>query len=164
MTDPGQSLALYFVFIVFAIGLIGAVIPIVPGLIVIWAAILAYAAFFDHWQAIHPLIFVLITLIVVVFSTADLWLPMLGAKKTGASGKGMLLGIVGAIVGTFLLPVVGTIIGYIVGILVAEFMRHREARPALKSSFGALLGWGIGTLLELVGCILVILIFVVRVF
>lgn len=164
MTEPGQSLALYFVFIVFAIGLIGAIIPIVPGLVVIWAAILAYAVFVDHWQAIHPLIFVLITLIVIVFSTADLWLPMLGAKKTGASGKGMLLGFVGAIIGTFLLPVIGTIAGYVIGILAAEYLRHREAGLALKSGFGALLGWGVGTALELVGCIVVILIFVVRVF
>lgn len=163
MAELGHSLALLLVYIAFAVGLVGAIVPLVPGLLLVWSAVFAYAAFVDGWQAIHPLIFVLITLITIVFTTADLWLPLVGSKKTGASAKTMVLGVVGAIAGTFLLPILGTIIGYVVGILAAEFLRHRDARPAMRASFGALLGWGVGTAMELVGSILVILIFVARV-
>lgn len=163
MAELGQQLALLLVYIAFAVGLVGAIVPFVPGLLVIWAAVFAYAAFIDGWQAIHPLLFVLITLITFTFTTADLWLPLVGSKKTGASAKTMLLGMIGAVAGTFLLPVLGTIIGYVVGILAAEWLRHREARPAVRAGFGALLGWGVGTAMELIGCVLVILIFVARV-
>lgn len=164
MTDASESLALLLVFIAFGVGLLGAFVPFLPGLLIIWAAVFGYAAWVDHWQAINPLIFVLITLITLVFTTADLWLPLLGSRKGGASTKTQLLGFAGAIVGTFLLPVLGTIAGYIIGVLAGEYMRHREAGPALKAGAGALLGWGVGTVLEFIGAVLVIWIFVARVF
>jgi uncharacterized protein YqgC (DUF456 family) len=146
----------------FMIGLIGIVVPLLPGILLIWLAVLLYALS-NGFAVITPAWFVLITILALVTGTSDLWLPLLGARKTGASWQALAAGIIGAIIGTFVLPVIGTIAGYAAGVLIAEYIRHGAWRPALRSGFGVLAGWGIATLVQLAGALAIIAIFVLRV-
>jgi uncharacterized protein YqgC (DUF456 family) len=142
--------------------LIGVIVPLLPGILLIWGAVLFYAAAVDGFTVISPWLFALITIIAIAAGTADWWLSLLGAKTIGASFSALLLGVVGAIIGTFLIPVplLGTLAGYALGILLGEYLRLRDWRAALRAAGGGLAGWGIGTALQLVGALVIIGLFV----
>ena len=161
MEALGESVALLIVVIAFGVGLLGSFMPVVPGTLLVWGATLFYAWLYDGFDTFSPFVFVLITLIGLVAGTADIWLPLLGAKKTGASWRTLAVGLIGGLLGTFLLPVpiFGTVIGYGAGVLLAEYVRHGALRPAWRATLGGVVGWGLSAAVELLGCIVMILLF-----
>ena len=98
-------------------------------------------------------------LIALVTGTANIWLAAVGAKTTGASWRTLVVGFIGAIAGTFLIPIplLGTILGYAGGLILAEYVRLNQWRPALKAAFGGVVGWGVSTAVELIGAVMMIL-------
>lgn len=149
------------------IGLIGILVPILPGILLIWLTALAYAIV-DGFQAIDWITFTLLTIIALITGTADLWLSLLGAKTGGAAKRAMFLGVIGGVLGFFLLgavlPVVGNlfggIIGYAIGVLLGQYQKFQDWNVALKASIGGVVGWGIATVVQLAGGVLMIVIFI----
>ncbi|MCA9867240.1 MAG: DUF456 domain-containing protein [Anaerolineae bacterium] len=152
------------VILAFVVGLLGIILPVIPGLIIIWLASLYYAAVVIGFDAFSPWVFALITLIGLAAGTSNIWLAALGAKTTGATWRTLIVGFIGAIIGTFLLPIplIGTIVGYAAGLVLSEYIRQGELRPALKSAFGGMVGWGVSTLFEFAGGILMIVLVVTQ--
>lgn len=147
------------VILAFVIGLLGTILPVIPGLIIVWLASLYYAAVVVGFDAFSPWVFALLTIIALVAGTSNIWLAALGAKTTGALWRTLGVGFIGSIAGTFLLPIplVGTIVGYAAGLVLSEYVRQGELRPAVKAAFGGMVGWGISTVVEFVGGVLMIL-------
>ena len=147
------------VILAFVIGLLGTILPVIPGLIIVWLASLYYAAVVVGFDTFSPWIFALLTVIALVAGTSNIWLAALGAKTTGASWRTLVVGFIGSIAGTFLLPIplVGTIVGYAAGLVLSEYVRQGELRPAVKAAFGGMVGWGISTVVEFAGGVLMIL-------
>ena len=159
MENVGYTLGSGLVILAFLVGLFGVFLPIIPGLIIIWLGALFYAAVVVGFAVFSPWVFVLITLIALVTGTANIWLAALGAKTTGASWRTLVVGFIGAIAGTFLIPIpfLGTILGYAGGLILAEYVRLNQWRPALKAAFGGVVGWGVSTAVELIGAVMMIL-------
>ncbi len=141
------------------LGLIGIAVPMIPGTLLIWIAILIYAII-NGMSSVGVLSFIIITVIALVTGTADLWMPLLGAKSGGASKRALLFGVIGSIIGTFIAPLIGTIIGYALGILLGEYQKRGAWNEALKAGMGGLAGWGIATAIQLGGGVLMLVIFV----
>jgi hypothetical protein len=108
----------------------------------------------------HPLTLVAAVLLGLVGELLEFLLSAAGAKKFGASPRGMLGsvagGVVGAIFGTVLIwiPLVGTLIGAVVGTaagaVLGEMWDGRTTlRDSAKPAFGAVLGRVLGTLSKL---------------
>jgi len=165
MENIFYSIGTGIVILAFVVGLLGTILPVIPGLIVIWLGALYYAAVVVGFDLFSPWVFVLITIISLVAGTANIWLAALGAKTTGASWRTLIIGFIGAILGTFFLPIplVGTIVGYAAGLVLSEYVRLGDLRPALKSAFGGMVGWGISTVFEFVGGLAMILLVVTQV-
>lgn len=159
MTTFVETLSLGVVFIFLLVGLIGTIIPILPGSLLMWLTVLIYA-FVDRFQTVSAGSVWIISLIFVVTGTADYWMSYLGAKKGGASRRAQLFGFVGAIAGTFLLPLLGTIIGYVVGLLLGEYQQQGDWDKALKVSVGGLAGWGVATAVQFIGGLFILGIFI----
>jgi uncharacterized protein len=141
------------------IGVIGIVVPILPGMLLVWLSLLGFAWYTDF--TIIPIwAFLILTVVALVTGLSNIWLPYLGAKKTGASKRSIALGFIGGIIGTFVVPLIGTVIGYALGIIVGELLKHRDLKIALKASLGGVAGWGISTIIELSGALTIVLIFV----
>ncbi len=140
------------------IGLIGTVVPVLPGTLLVWITIVVYAAV-TGMTSVGWGTLVFVTLIALVTGTADFWLPLLGARKTGAGGWSIVLGAVGGIIGTFILPLIGTIIGYGLGIVLGEVLRHRDLRLGLKAGLGGMAGWGVATAVQFAGAALMGIVF-----
>ncbi len=83
----------------------------------------------------------------------------MGARTTGASWRSLIVGFIGAIAGTFLIPIplLGTLIGYAGGLILTEYVRFNDWHLAVKAAFGGVVGWGISSAVELVGAVIIIL-------
>ncbi len=156
----GFGLAVAFILV----GIVGIIIPILPGMLLVWFTVVVYA-----WRTGFEVIgwpsLAFITIIALVAGLSNIWLPLLGAQKTGAAKRALFLGIVGAIVGTFVIPIpiLGTVIGYAVGVFLGEYMKQRDWRLALKASLGGVAGWGVSAIVEIVTALIILAIFVVQV-
>lgn len=149
------------------IGIVGVIVPILPGTLLIWLTVLAYAII-EGFSSIDWLTFTVITLIALVTGTADIWLSLFGAKTGGASFLSMAYGVVGAIIGFFVLgavaPIIGGlfggILGYSAGVLLGQYQQERDWNLAIRASLGGLAGWGVATIIQLGGGMCILALFV----
>lgn len=129
------------------VGLVGIVVPVLPGSILIGAAVVVWAAFTGTPAA---WLIAAICLLLVGAGTALTW--YFTAKHTRAAGvpNGTLAiaGLAG-IVGFFVVPVIGLLLFFLAGLFLAEYVRLHDPRQALGSALAALRGTGLGLLAEL---------------
>jgi uncharacterized protein YqgC (DUF456 family) len=147
--------------VIMVIGLLGAVLPLIPGPPIIWLGALYYGYRTD-WEVGWPSLTLLLVL-AIVGSTADIWVSSLGARRGGASGWATIASLVGGIVGLFAFSLPGAIIGSIGGIALVEYMRHRSWQNVLRASRGYLVGWLLSMVVEVAVCLVMIAIFAVAV-
>ncbi len=145
--------------IIMGVGVLGALLPLVPGPPLVWLGALYYA-WRTSWVEVGWPSLTLLLILAVIGGTADWWMAYVGASKGGASAWATLASIVGGIVGFVLLSVPGAIIGSIAAIALVEFSRHRDWRKVLRASGGYLLGSLLATVVEVIICIVMIGIFV----
>lgn len=155
----GLGLVIFFMFL----GFIGAFLPLLPGPLMVWFAALVYVVA-THFRVVGHEAFAAISVIAAVTSTADIWLPPMGAKMLGGSGKAMLFAILGSTLGFIVFNLLGAMVGYALGIFYGEYRRQQNWRLAIRASVGGLAGWGVSTLVQAGGALLMIGIFVWRVF
>ena len=148
------------------VGLIGVILPVVPGVGFIWIVVLVYAIA-ERFATIDPITFAVLTILGAIGLTADLWMSQVGAKVGGASVwsllAGLVLGAIGAIVGLAFLgvgAVPGAIIGAIAGVILAEWYKRKDWREAFKAGGGWLIGCTLSGGVQLLIAVLMILIFV----
>ena len=125
--------------LLFAVGLIGAVVPVLPGTTIILAAavihrVLVGAEKSIGWKTIAVL--VLLTLFSYAF---DFLAGYFGAKHFGASKWGAVGVIVGASLGVFF-GIIGLFIGPVIGAIAGEFAAGKRMIEAGRAGWGTLLG------------------------
>lgn len=138
---------LFLVGLVMAVGVAGTVIPLVPGLVLVWGAGLVWALNEDG--VVRWAVLAVLTVLLVVGVTAKYVLSTRSVSRQGAPRSTLVVGAVGAIVGFFVIPVLGVLVGLVVGVLLAEQYRLRDWRLAWRSTRAALVALGIGVLVEL---------------
>jgi len=129
------------VVILFGLGLIGIVVPALPGVVLIFAGILLYALVdgFAQVSGGWVLFFAFLTAAVLAL---DSLAGILGARQFGASRWGLLGSFVGLIVGVVVLsPILGIILGPLVGAVVAELLAGKDARNSLRAGLGTFVGF-----------------------
>jgi uncharacterized protein len=129
------------------IGLAGLLIPIFPGIPVIWLAALGYGVV-TGFTTLGTVLFVLITLMMLVGITIDNVLMGAGARQGGASWLSIIVGMIAGVAGTLLFPPVGGIIAAPAVILLLEYSRGRDWDKAWRATRGLALGWGLSFLVR----------------
>ena len=158
MAQLFEAVSVGFVIFLLLLSLIGTIIPIIPGVLLMWVIVFIYT-WVDGFTAVSTASFIIISLIALITGTSDIWLTLFGAKKGGASVKSMLIGTVGAVVGSFIFPIIGTIAGYIAGLLLGEYWQHGDWEIAKKAGIGGLTGWGVATIIQFIGGLFIFVIF-----
>lgn len=143
-----EALGILALALVMAIGLVATVIPVVPGLLILWLAGLAYA-FGSGFDQLAWTMLAILTVLALAGSAASLILPQRGAAARGASAIGYAGAIAGAVLGAIVLPVLGLPIGGVLGLFVAERARTGDQQAAWSMTKGVLRGIGIGAVFEL---------------
>lgn len=151
----GEALLFFGIIVLMLLGMIGIIVPLLPGIFLIWLGVALYV-WQTGFEVISISMFLLMSLMVLFAGTSDLWLPYFGAKKSGAAKRSYLLSTLGAITGSFLLPIIGTIIGFVLGLFIGEYWKHQNTGTAVSVSWGGLKGWGIATIIQLVAGVWII--------
>lgn len=136
------------VAVLFVTGLVGSVIPWVPGPLLILAGALVWAVATEFATLGAGRLAILAALAALTF-VLDFAVTALGARYYGASRWGVVGAIAGAIVGLFFGPL-GLIFGGAVGAVVAEVMTGSGLGGGVRSGLGALLGLLAGFVADLV--------------
>jgi uncharacterized protein len=126
---------------------IGCFLPIVPGPPLGYCALLILQLKEDAPFEISFLIIWAVITTIVFF--LDYVIPPLTTKKFGGGRKGVIGSTIGLILGIIFFPPFGLIIGAFVGAFIGEIIEGKEKQVAMKSAFGALIGFLTGTLLKL---------------
>ncbi len=148
MTEAVRIVVLVLTSLIMLVGVIGTVLPIIPGTILIFAGALLYALV-EGFQAVGWPTLVVLGVLAAVATTSDLWASSIGAKIGGASGWSVLIGLVAGLVGFVAFNLPGAIIGAILGVLLTEIVRVGDWRLALKAGSGWLVGWALSTVVQL---------------
>lgn len=134
------------------IGLIGTVLPALPGLPLVFAGMLL-AAWTGGFQQVGIPMLVLLGGLTLVSLAIDFWATALGARRVGASRKAIVGAMLGTFAGLFFGPL-GLLLGPFVGALAGELLHRRrlggaDLGDAAKIGFGTWLGLLFGIVLKL---------------
>ncbi len=121
------------------LGLIGCFVPILPGPIVSYLALI-FLSIAKRWKAFTPLFLVIVGIITIVATVIDYILPVVTSKKKGATKAGIWGSILGMIAGIFFFPPFGMLIGAFAGAVVGELIFNKDRKNALRAGWGVFLG------------------------
>ncbi|MEA3334604.1 MAG: DUF456 domain-containing protein [Chloroflexota bacterium] len=166
--EYGISLLAYLLIF---FGLIGSVLPILPGPLLIWLGILVWA-WNDGFNTIGWPILLFLGILTVLAWGTDLALTTMLSRRSGVSWKAILGAIGGGIAGGILLggwiPIIGTLIatmvGAVVGTLFIEFLDKRNLPAALRASRTYILGYLASSALEAILALAMVAIFIWQAF
>lgn len=142
-------LLLVIAFILMLIGIIGCIVPGLPGTPIayagLWVAQATERVDFS-WK------FLLIWgIVVIVVSALDYIVPAWGTKQFGGTKWGAWGSTIGVFVGLFF-GAIGVIIGPLVGAIIGELFAGKQLEQAIKAGWGSFIGILFGTIIKLVAC------------
>lgn len=140
--------------IVMAVGIAGVVLPGLPGLGLMWLAAFGFglAGGFAEggWSA-----FVIVTVLAVIGVLLGVWLPKKATESAGVARRTIWLGVLGGVIGFFVIPVVGVLVGGAMGVFGSELHRQRDGRKAWNAAWRTLTGFGLAAIAQVaVGVVL----------
>ncbi len=136
-------------------GLVGTLVPILPGTTIILAAAIIHHLTLPQramtWSGIIGLLVLTVISYIVEFMSGT-W----GARWFGATRWGAIGGVIGGIVGMFF-GIIGILVAPLAGVLIGELLGGKELVPAAKSTWGSLLGTTAGMVAKLaIGLVMVV--------
>lgn len=137
--------------LVVLVGLVGIVVPVLPGSILILGAVLVWAI--DTGSGAGWLVFAVVTTLLAAGAVVKYVVPGRGLRTSGVPTRTIVLGGLLGIVGFFVVPVVGLVLGFVLGVYVAEVLRvgREQAGPSTRAAVKAV---GLSILVELVAALL----------
>lgn len=146
-----MSLIEVAVALAIAVGLVGILVPVLPGGLLIVVAILVWAV--DVGGGTAWTVFAVATTLVVVGAVVKYVVPGRRLKDAGIPASTQWTGVVLGVVGFFVIPVLGLFVGFVLGIYLAERRRlgAAAAGPSTKASLRAV---GLSILIELLAGVL----------
>lgn len=127
------------VIVLFLVGMAGAIYPILPGALAIYAAFFVYGLCVG-FEPFGYMFWVIQTAIVAVLFIADYVVNAWGVKRFGGSRASIIGSTVGVIVGPFIIPGFGLILGPLLGAAIGEMITGASMAKSVKSAIGAVVG------------------------
>jgi uncharacterized protein YqgC (DUF456 family) len=135
-----------------AVGIVGIVVPLLPGTLLVLAAIAVWAVIENNVTAWVTL--GVATAVLAVSTLIKYVWPMRRMREADVRTMSLAAGAVLGIIGFFVIPVVGLVIGFVFGIYLAELANRRDQRMAWTSTKHALKGVALSVGVELCGALL----------
>ena len=121
-------------------GLIGCVLPVLPGHLILLIAAVAYRLMLPEDSGLQWWSFVVLGLLMAISQTFEMVSGAAGTKWFGGTRWGAAGAIIGSLVGMFFLPF-GLLLGPLIGAFVCEIAFARtHPRPAAVSGVGSVVG------------------------
>ena len=140
------------VAVAIAVGLAGILVPLLPGTLLVWAAIAVWS-FVEATTAAWVVLGVATALLGAGVLIKYLW-PARRMKAADIGGRTMAAGAVLGIIGFFAIPVAGLLVGFVLGVFLAELAQRRDRRRAWASTVHAVKGVALSVGVEFMAALL----------
>ena len=134
--------------VVMAAGLLGTIVPILPGLLLIWLAAITYGLV-EGFGTTGAVAVALITVLMVVGTVAKYVLPKRHGAQAGAGASTLAAACLFGLIGFFVIPIIGLPLGAVAGVYLAERRRLRTHQLAWRSTVTVVKAFGVGVLIEM---------------
>jgi len=134
--------------ILVVLGLAGSILPILPGPPLIFVGLFLLALLKHFSPPLTPTLVIILAIVTILVVVMDHIIPLLGAKRYGASKWGVWGSVLGMAIGIFWSPF-AMLMGAIIGAVVAEWLVGKKKREALRAGWGVVMGTLIATILRL---------------
>jgi uncharacterized protein YqgC (DUF456 family) len=146
--------------VLFAVGLIGAVVPLLPGTTIILAAAIIHRLMLGPEKSVGWRTIAILAVLTLATYALDFLSGYFGAKYFGATKWGMFGALIGAVVGIFF-GFIGLFVGPVIGAIAGEFIAGKQLVDAGRAGWGSLLGNFAGMLGKLAIALVMIVLFLV---
>lgn len=120
------------------IGLIGTLLPVMPGALLVFLGMVA-GAWADDFSRVGWTTLTVLALLTILFYVVDFLAGAYGARRLGASRWGVVGAILGALGGMFM-GFIGIVVGPFIGAVAGELLARRGLAEASRAGAGAWLG------------------------
>lgn len=131
-------LAFGVALLLMGVGIVGTVVPALPGIPLIWLTMLGFGVV-DKFQRINGAFLAVLLAVTIAAEVADHLARVWGARRYGASRAGAWGAALGAIAGLFFLPL-GLVVGPFLGALVGELLAGRSIKESVRAGWGGVVG------------------------
>lgn len=145
-------LGIVLVALVIAVGLVGIVVPILPGGILVIGAIGVWAFLVN--TTVSWVVFGVAAALFAASQVIKYTWPVKRMRTADVRTSVLVVGGVAGVVGFFVIPVIGLLIGFVLGVFAAEMAIRRDAARAWASTWHALKGVALSVGVELAGALL----------
>jgi uncharacterized protein YqgC (DUF456 family) len=148
-TVTGHALAWVVTGSLLFVGIVGCLIPILPGHPILLLAAAAHRLILGDASGLHWWSFAILGLLLVFSQVLEFLSGAAGTKWFGGSKWGAWGALIGGLAGMFFFPI-GLILGPLIGALAFELIfAKKETAPAVVSGVGSVLGTVAGMLIKL---------------
>lgn len=143
---------LILVAVAIAVGLVGVLVPLLPGTLLVYAAIAVWAIVEQNtvgWVVLG----VVTAILAATMAIKYLW-PVKRMRAADVSPTTLAAGAVAGVIGFFVIPILGLLIGFVLGVYLAELAHRRDQRRAWASTVHAVKGAALSVGVELAGGLL----------
>ncbi len=137
--------------LVILLGLVGILVPVLPGSVLVLAAILVWST--ERGGATAWGVLAVTAVLLAAGTVVKYAVPGRRLQGAGVPASTQWVGAAGAVIGFFVVPVVGIFLGFVIGVYAAE-RRRLGAEPAWPSTKAALAAVGLSILIELAAAVL----------
>jgi uncharacterized protein YqgC (DUF456 family) len=136
--------------LVIAVGLVGILVPVLPGSILVVGAILGWAIAVGG--AVAWTVCGVAVVLVLAGAVVKYVVPGRSLQVAGVPATTQLIGALAGVVGFFVIPVVGAFVGFVLGVYLAELARVGASR-AWPSTVQSLKAVGLSIVIELAAAV-----------
>ena len=156
------QLALYLLGgLLIVAGLIGVVMPALPGLPLMFVG-MVLTAWADHFERVPIWVLAILGIMSLTALLVDFFATSYGAKRYGAGNLAIFGAAIGTLAGLFFpIPIVGLIIGPFVGAVIGELIVGKQLLHASKVGVATWVGLILGTALKIAMAVAMLAIFAV---
>jgi uncharacterized protein YqgC (DUF456 family) len=140
--DTSSVLLLILAAVIVVTGLVGLVIPLLPGAFLIFAG-LVFAAWVEDFAYVGGITITILAILMILTYLIDFLAGAFGAKRFGGSRRAIIGATIGAIIGIFF-GLIGIIIGPFIGAVIGQLSVQNNLQDAGRAGFGTWLGLVLG--------------------
>jgi len=141
-----------FVALAIAVGLVGVIVPLLPGTLLVYAAIAVWAVV-EHQTVSWAVLAIVTAILGAGMGVKYLW-PVRRLRAADIGSGTLIAGVALGIVGFFVIPVIGLVAGFVLGVYLAELVTRRDHRRAAASTVHAVKGVALSVGVELLSGLL----------
>ena len=111
-----------------AVGIAGLIVPVLPGLACVVLGVLVWAI--GQSSTAAWVVFAVACILAVAGYVVQVLVPGRQLSRGGVARRSNIVGLVCAVVGFFVVPVIGLLLGFVIGVFAAESARLRDRAQA----------------------------------